>query len=357
MRDDNDISKPLSSDQEESAKEQTIKPLSSDQNISEEEQTAEPCLFDQEESAKEPTTIPSSDEKHDDTQSSLDENTNVRLIPGVIDDIGNKESNFVFYFGVSGSGKTVILAAMLYYFGTQAGTLGAKLDSLNTKEASVLLHELYKCLENGVFPDRTTVHDITRLDLVFRPNNKSKKVTPINLTFLETAGSNHLAITKGGAYHSSIVRYLRANIPLHVIIITSCETAANDDVLIDEFFRILEENGKDLTSLNVILVISQWDKYTLRKSTGSNKKDTDEFIKNNLHLTNQLINTYQLSKTCFTIGNVIKITTAGKEKEKIDPVNLTSAEVLAKWLYKSIVGISLDYEGTFWERIKFSIFP
>ncbi len=67
-------------------------------------------------------------------------------------------------------------------------------------------------------------------------------------------------------------------------------------------------------------------------------------------MTSQRIDTYGLSKTYYTIGSIRNTTGS----EKIDLLNLSTAEVLAKWLYRSIAGYDLDYEGTFWERIKFS---
>ncbi|MEP6467593.1 MAG: hypothetical protein ABJB05_14890, partial [Parafilimonas sp.] len=45
------------------------------------------------------------------------------------------------------------------------------------------------------------------------------------------------------------------------------------------------------------------------------------------------------------------IETTGNE-ERITLLNLNSAELLSKWLYESIVGFPLDYEGTFWEKLK-----
>ena len=38
-------------------------------------------------------------------------------------EIKNKDSNFVFFFGTASSGKSVILATMLYYMRSQAGVL------------------------------------------------------------------------------------------------------------------------------------------------------------------------------------------------------------------------------------------
>ena len=263
-------------------------------------------------------------------------------------EIKNTDSNFIFFFGVSASGKSVILASMLYYLSSKAGVLRPKLGTPNTKEAQVLLADFFENLRQGILPDRTTRDQVTRLDLVFEPNNKSKKVTPINLTFLETAGGNHQDITRGGTYHSSIEAYLNANIPLNFIVVTSYDTAHRDDTLINEFLDELERKGKNLKSINVILVISKWDKSG--RMDVSSEEELENFITERLPRTNNRINSYELSKTYFTIGNIEKTGTT----EKITLLNLASAEVLSKWLYESIVGIPLDYEGTFWERIKFS---
>jgi hypothetical protein len=263
-------------------------------------------------------------------------------------DIKNADSHFVFFFGVSASGKSVILSSMLYYLSSIAGVLRPKLGTPNTKEAQVLLADFFENIRQGILPDRTTRDQVTRLDLVFEPNNKSKKVPPINLTFLETAGGNHQDITRGGTYHSSIESYLNANIPLNFIIVTSYETAHREDTLINEFLDELERKGKNLKSINVILVISKWDKSG--RMDVSSEDELENYIKERLPRTNNRINSYELSKTYFTIGNI----EATGNGERITLLNLSSAEVLSKWLYESIVGYAIDYEGTFWERIKFN---
>ncbi len=281
----------------------------------------------------------------------ISQEKDVPLITGNPIDIKNIDSNFVFFFGISGSGKTVILSAILYYYGTQAGALGPKLDTQNTKPAKALLYEWFTKLKKGMLPDRSPLNQLTRLDFVFKPNNKSKKVTPINLTFLETAGGNHSDISRGGNYINSIDAYLSSNIPLQVIIVTSFDTAEGDDVLINEFFDLLETKGKNLNSVNLILVISKWD---ISGRTGvSHEEELEDFIQLKLPITNKRVNTFELNKTYFTIGNVISTANG----ERIEEVNLASAELLSKWLYQNISGVPLDYEGTFLERIKFSLFP
>lgn len=272
----------------------------------------------------------------------------VPIAKTISNDLRNKDSNFVFFFGTAESGKSVILSSMLYYLRSYAGVLRPKLGTPNSKEANVLLSDFFENIRQGVLPNRTTRDQVTRLDLVFEPNNRSKRVVPIDLTFLETSGENHNDIRRGGSYHSSIETFLNANIPLTFIIVTSYETAYKDDSLINEFLDELERKGKNLKSVNAILVISKWDKSG--RMDVESAEALDDFISEHLPMTSQRIDTYGLSKTYYTIGSIQNTTGS----EKIDLLNLSTAEVLAKWLYRSIVGYELDYEGTFWERIKFS---
>ncbi|MCH5718555.1 hypothetical protein [Niabella hibiscisoli] len=142
---------------------------------------------------------------------------------------------------------------------------------------------------------------------------------------------------------------MNANIPLTFIIVTSYESAHRDDTLINEFLDELERKGKNLRSVNAILVVSKWDKSG--KVNVVNADELDDFINERLSRTSQRIDTYGLSKTYYTIGD-IQNSNGG---ERIESLSLATAEILSKWLYQSIVGYDLDYEGTFWERIKFSL--
>lgn len=81
-----------------------------------------------------------------------------------------------------------------------------------------------------------------------------------------------------------------------------------------------------------------------------NEQELNNFFYERLSRTSQRIDTYGLSKSYYTIGNIVN----NNGEERIGLLSLATAEVLSKWLYKSIAGYDLDYEGTFWERIKFS---
>jgi hypothetical protein len=285
---------------------------------------------------------------------SIDENNStsksdefVPISKGPDNDIKNKDSNFVFFFGVSASGKSVILSSILYYLSSQAGVLSPKSGTPNSKEAQSLLEDFFENISKGILPNRTTRDQVTRIDLRFEPSNKSKKVPPINLTFLETAGANHLDITRGNKYHNSIDSYLNAKIPLNIIIVTSYDSAHKEDSLINVFLNRLVEKGIDPKFVNIILVISKWD--LSGKNGVSSEDELESFISERLPMTNNRMNTYEFSKTYFTIGQIEN----NGNSERITNLNLDSAEIISKWLYESITGYPLDYEGTFWERLKF----
>lgn len=293
---------------------------------------------------------PNTTVEYDNTYSdpSFEDESFVPTANGSTTTVKNKDSNFVFFYGTSASGKSVILSAILYYLNSYAGVLRPKLGSPNSREAQVLLADFFENIKKGILPSRSTRDQVTRLDFVFDPNNKSAKVPSVNMSFLETAGENHNEISRGGKYHDSVEAYLKSDIPLNFIIVTSYDRAHNEDSKIVEFLDYLERAGKNLKNVNVLLVISKWDK---SGSMGvENEQHLENFISERLSMTNNRIDTYNLNKTYFTIGNIQK----QGDIEKITLLNLESAEVIAKWLYSNITGYDLDYEGTFWEKIKFS---
>ncbi len=263
--------------------------------------------------------------------------------------INGKDSNFVFFFGTAASGKSVILSSMLYYLSSQAGVLRPKAGSPMEKDADVLFFDFLENLKQGILPTRTTRDSVTRLDMVFEPDNKSIKTPPIGLTFLETSGENHYEIRRGGEFHSSIDEYLNANIPLNLIIVSGYDKAHEDDVLINTFFNKLEQKKKNLKSAKVILVISKWDLSGSKRVTSEDI--LENFVRENLPMTYKRLKTYNISKSYYTIGNIEKNNSG---EEQLTSLNLHTAGILSKWLYKSITGFDINYQGTLWERIKWT---
>jgi len=285
---------------------------------------------------------------------SLDSNnenqrSSVPLLKTTTNEIKNRDSNFIFFFGNPQSGKSVILSSILYHLSSEAGVLRPTIGTPNSKEVQTLLYDFYENIRQGILPERTTVGKVLEIDLVFEPNNKSKKVPTINLTFLEASGEDLRAIRRGGNFKTHISKYLSSNVPLTFIIVTSYDTADQDDTLINEFLDELERQRKNLRLISIILVISKWD--LSGRMDVESEEELDKFIQDNLRRTSQRFDANELSKTFYTIGNV----ESNDGKQKITGLNLDTARVLSNWLYESIVGNPLDYEGTFWERIKFSL--
>lgn len=272
----------------------------------------------------------------------------VPLSKAKMNEVKKRDSNFVFFFGNPQSGKSVILSSMLYYLSSQVGVLRPKIGTPNSNETQVLLYDFYENIQQGILPERTTVGKVLEIDLIFEPNNKSKKILPVNLTFLEASGEDLNAIRRGGNFQSHISKYLSSDVPLTFIIVTSYDTAHQDDTLINEFLDELERKGKNLNPVNVILVISKWDKSGRMDVESS--EELESFITDNLRRTSQRMNAYELSKTFYTIGNV----ESKDGKQRIDCVNLDTAAVLSNWLYNTITGYDIQYQGTFWERLKWS---
>nr|WP_185147507.1 hypothetical protein [Ornithobacterium rhinotracheale] len=268
------------------------------------------------------------------------------------DEIINKNSNFIFFFGAGESGKSVILASMLYAMRKKFGVISPKIGTPNSKEARVLLETFFEDIGEGKLPERTDRDKVTRMDLVFNPNNKSQKVPPIDLTFLEASGENWNEIKRGGVLHKSLDTYLSSDIPLTFIITTGYSKAHEEDSFICQFLYMLEEKRYNLKrKTNVIMVVSKWDQSGSERIASA--EELDNFMKERLPMTNNFLETYNLDKTYSTIGELYK--EDGGDKERIRYLNLSSAERLSKWLYKSIAGKSLDYPGTMWEQLKWSI--
>jgi hypothetical protein len=259
-----------------------------------------------------------------------------------------QDSNFVFFFGKPSIGKSVILASMMYYMNARAGSLRPRRDSPNTKEAEVLYFDMLDDLRRGKLPRRSTQMQVTQLNFVFEPNNTSKKVRPINLTFLEMSGEDLQKVRRGGSFDRKIDEYLNAEIPINFILVTDYDNIDDDDSLMISFLNEIEKKSRRFSMVNAILLVSKWD-----KSGDTNAPDEDylnNFIAEHMPMTNTQMDNYQLYKSYYTIGKI------GEKKddegnELIERLNLSTAKMLSEWLYKGITNVDLNYRGTFWERL------
>lgn len=261
----------------------------------------------------------------------------------------NKNTHYIFFFGTAGVGKSVISSTMLYYLGTKEGVLRPNKEVANDREARVLKSNFFDNLRKGILPERSSRDKVINLNFTFEPDNRSEKVPSVNLTFLEISGEDLREIKGGGRFPEHIDRYLRAKISLSFIIVTSYEEAHREDGLINEFLDELETYDINSKTANIILVISKWDKSGLMRP--KNEDELDRFIDKRLPMTSQRMDVNEFGKTYYTVGKVV----VNGYEGKVDKLSLESAKNISHWLYESIVGERLDYEGTLWERIKWGI--
>jgi len=262
-----------------------------------------------------------------------------------IDMIG---SNFVFFFGKPSIGKSVILASMMYYMNAMVGTLRPRRETPNTKEAEVLFFDMLDDIRRGRLPRRSTQMQVTQLNFVFEPNNTSKKVVPINLTFLEISGEDLQKVRRAGSFDRRIDEYLNADIPINFILVTDYENMDEDDSLMISFLNEIEKKSRRFKMINAILLISKWDKSG--DITVPDEDYLNDFIAEHMPMTNTQIDNHQLFKSYYTIGK-ISDKKDDEGNELIEQLNLSTAKMLTEWLYKGITKVDLNYEGTFWERL------
>jgi hypothetical protein len=265
--------------------------------------------------------------------------------------LNENDSNFIFSFGESQIGKSVIIASMIYHMYADGGTLRPKQSAQSNQEAEILLYDMLDGLKRGKLPKRTAVEQVTRLDFVFDPKNKSKTVKPINLTFLEMSGEDLQQVRRGGALHKSIDDYLNAEIPINFFLVTDYENATNNDALMISFLRKIESERRKYKSVNAILIITKWDKSGSKRPRSEEEFET--FLRENMPLTNGQINANSLFRTYYTVGDV---ETDEEGNSRITNLNLDTAKNLTEWLYYNITGVDINCEGTFWERLKESLF-
>src|SRR5262249_52155282 len=137
----------------------------------------------------------------------------------------------------------------------------------------------------------------------FEPNNKSRKVRPISLTFLEMAGDDLVKVRRGGLFHKRIDEYFNAEIPITFLLVTDYERADDNDGLMISFLRKLESERRRYKRVNAILIVTKWDK------SGSKRPRSEEefnaFVRDHMPMTNNQVDNYELFKTFYTVGEVI----------------------------------------------------
>jgi hypothetical protein len=263
-----------------------------------------------------------------------------------------KKNHFVFMWGMPASGKTVVLASLLYAM--QCPGHRGTFTILGTERASdfhdgyLLAEELMGGLQGKEFPGRTKVnrrafeiHGTYQLpperkwDIVFLEMSGEDVAMRLTDTYLEHSGSLPVRIEN----------YLQDKSRLVFLFTVPWNRTEYDDRHLAGFLSALFEkdgkNGRLQQSDRIMLLITQWDSCPDRHDT-----DIREFVRVHLPRSYQLLqNVPNVVLQPFSIGEVVQFQNAAPIIREVD---VTRGQNLFKRILESLTGESLDSSSKSW---------
>ncbi|MCB0836924.1 MAG: hypothetical protein KDD99_09710 [Bacteroidetes bacterium] len=253
------------------------------------------------------------------------------------EEILEKNTNYVFIFGYTGSGKSTVLTAINMYMRRHYRVI---LNQAGNKDGIRLIHEMMRDIENGSFPQPTSVGTITEYDSAFAINGQD-----VNLTFLEMAGEDlkRVDVEDGEeGFPDEVKAYLSCpGISISFLIVADYERVMNrtEDRLILQFLSYLYNEGIDLSRVGVIL--SKFDR-------DKTDKNIEEVIKEYLPQVDKWLTSDEISHPRvfpFSIGEVASFI---NQKDQIARINLDDCSELVPWLHQvlSLPGNNKNHQNS-----------
>lgn len=270
----------------------------------------------------------------------------------------NRQTTFIFFFGKPAAGKSHLMASLIHYMKTcELGDL--ILSGNNLRDAHLLFQDMFKSIQTGTYLNRTAAQiggtePPTEIDLIFRPKDTS--LPEMRFTFLEMSGENlELVQVRGtneqtGRLPDSIETYLNCpDLQLNFFLLSSHESATHDSQLIDSFLDYLVQKDEKFDRYKYLLAITKWDTYK-----GEFKNDYEAFIEKIMpHIYHRLIKPGSPNAlTSYSLGVFQKHWDKGHETDLLVQADYSRAAVVTAWMYKNITGRSLIPEPGFLERIR-----
>ncbi len=280
-----------------------------------------------------------------------------KTLKGQYERLKDRNTNFIFFFGKPASGKSHVMASLIYYMKTSEYGDLITLES-NTRESHLLVDEMFNAIQMGTTLNATPsqiggLEPPTEIDFVFRPKNR--KQPEMRFTFLEMSGENLevVQIKKNkehtGQLPETIDLFLRCpDIKLFFFLLTSHDEAFNDANLLNRFLDYAINKNNNFDNARYLLAITKWDTYR-----GKYRKSVEDFASNTLPQVYQRLrkDTTINAVTNYSLGIFEKDKTAdGSSIDVMVKTDTTKAELVTEWLYKEITGSSLVQEPSFWQK-------
>ena len=243
------------------------------------------------------------------------------------------QTNFLFLFGDSQSGKSAICASLIYYMMTHPD-IGKFTDRVQHSDSGPdFIRRAIGKISQKRFLERTPGETVTLAGGRFEPTDKRFPSTPI--TFREMAGEelrNLVAPTGVQSFPQHIDVFLNEkdlNL-LFVLVIRHSTVSHEKDLMLVDFIDYLRRKDARFVTSNILLLISQWDTY-------SGDMTTEEFVKTFLPLTYAALSHRDSAITTYSVGEVSVV----DGEPYISKLDSESPARLIRWIYKSVTGDDL----------------
>jgi len=274
------------------------------------------------------------------------------------ENLTNRNTNFIFFFGKPAAGKSHMMASLIHYMKTC--DLGDLIVSKNNRrDAHILVQDMFESIHTGTHLNRTAsqvggVEPPTEIDLIFRP--KDNRLPVMKFTFLEMSGENLELVQvrssnlQSGKLPDTIETYLNCpNLKLSFFLLASHEDAARDGQVIDSFLDYLVQKDDKFDRYKYLLAITKWDTYR-----GEYRNSVEEFVDRFMpHIYQRLIKEGAINALInYSLGTFQQVQANGHLTDLLVKADVARAAVLTEWMYHNITGKSLIPIPSFGERFR-----
>ena len=259
-----------------------------------------------------------------------------------------KNSNFIFVFGYTGSGKTTVLAAIdLYIRRKYAKTI----NPTGNKEGINHINKIVRNITFGEFPNATPAGTIVEYDVALTHPVSDETV---NLTFIEMAGEDLRKINTDdedsgtGELRSEIKKYLTCpGISISFLLIADykerIESLREDDLFMNFFGYV---RNLEVPLKNVGVIVSKFDKEVTDRLFLNNVVEdylpqTRRFMENKSIIENAKI-------FPFSIGEVVQ---EEGDEPRIMAIDLRDTDAVVNWLFDSFTEFNTTEPSWSWKSM------
>lgn len=250
-----------------------------------------------------------------------------------------KNSNFIFVFGYTGSGKTTVLAAIdLYIRRKYAKTI----NPTGNKDGINHINKIVRNITFGEFPNATPAGTIVEYDVALTHPVSDET---INLTFIEMAGEDLRKINTDdedggtGELRSEIKKYLTCpDISMSFLLIADykerVESLREDDLFMNFFGYV---RNLDVPLKNVGVIVSKFDKEL------TDRLYLNDVVEDYLPQTRRFMENKSIIENAkifpFSIGAVEQ---EEGDEPRIQAIDLRDTAAVVNWLFDSFSEFNME---------------